>query len=158
MLGDLLELSCLLTRRYHSKEMAEAELAEQQHVTRMWIVFKREFSRRQLLLIDGQLHDPQRALFNPSVVDLAAKLVQYKEVLDIDRAFTLKKLRTGLLAHFKKYHPSLLEMLQKRLYAPDPSAVGLLYTGPSFTVVNREEAMAVDPIVVTAGKVPVASN
>jgi hypothetical protein len=138
MLGNFIELSRFLVPRFHEKEMSDIEKQERDNIDNIWHQFKKTFSEKQRLVINGKTCEPKEKLFDPSFLALAVTLVKYKENLDgVDQSFTLPQLKSTITRYVKQKYPHLSSPLARDLEQELPSPL-LQWKGASFTVISKD--------------------
>jgi hypothetical protein len=138
-LGNSLELAHLLDRRHWEKAVPPEDVAERAHTRSTYAAFQEAFSRRHLLKIGNELHNPIKALFKPSLRQFAVTLVQYKTKMhNFDDAFTAGAFKKAIVGYFAAHRVDELPDLSQAL-----KQIHLDYcdsfewTGPEFSIVDR---------------------
>jgi hypothetical protein len=141
-LGNVLELSMFLDRRFWNHAVPPEDAAERRNIRLQYAAFQEKFSSNHRLRVGEQLLDPRPTLFKPSLHHLGVSLLHYKlHMREFDRAFTPAKLKTAILSYFTDYHRDLLDEVSADLNRPMEEldyCNTFEWSGPQFEIVPLE--------------------
>jgi hypothetical protein len=149
LLSNLLTLLLFLNPRHYAAEEKDQvpamELVERQHLISTFLQFQTTFTKHQRLEIDGRLHAPQSAFFDPFFIQICITLCKYREIMHEfarEEGVTIEELTHAIGQHIHDNHPSLYDAFLADLEKPTgdlPYMKSFSWTGPSFTVVSRQD-------------------